>query len=128
MEIIISKSVLPGTVKMAKIVRVNELCAAEDYVESEKQIYEILAHVKEYESENDLQFRHYLKAIEESPSDIEPELRDTLVIEACYQNHFKKALTLAEGLKEKFPAWDPQSVNGAISMLKRGWTPYPYFR
>lgn len=125
---IISKSTRPGTVKMARLVRVNELCDAENFAESEKAINEILVNIEEYKSENGDQFRRYLKAIDESPSDIEPGLRNMLVIEESYQMHLPKALVLAEDLKQRFPIWDQQSVNGAIEMLKLGKLSYLYFR
>lgn len=128
LAIIISKSARPGTVKMAQLARVYELCDAEDFAESRKEINEILVNIEKYKSENDPQFQLYLKTVGQSPSDIEPELRELLVIEESYQMNLEKALVLAEDLKQRFPRWDQQSVNGAIEMLKHGKPSYLYFR
>jgi hypothetical protein len=125
LTVIILKTASPGTAKMAKIQRAVEVFDAEDYTEFEKQTDEIINHIKDYKTETDKQYLQYLELTGMSPSDVEPTFRQMLVMRECYENHFDRALALAEELKKRFPTWDSQSVNGAIEMLKLGKTPYP---
>jgi len=97
----------------------------EDHTGFEKQADEILSHIKEYESEKDKEFLRYLKVVEMRPLEIEPNLRLLMVYEECYDHCLDRALELARELKQKYPAWEPRSVNSEIEMIelyKRGWT------
>jgi len=124
LELIIANATNPGTLKIAKIHRVFDLFEAGNYAASEKQIDEILTHIKEYEEEEDKQYLKFTELMAIPPAELEPELRDMVVIEECYQHHPDKALVWAEELKNKFPTWETQSVNNAINLLKQGKSPY----
>jgi hypothetical protein len=133
LKIISQKTARSGTEKMAKLERAFRLFAEdnEDHTRFEKQADEILGHIKEYESERDQEFLRYLNVLEMRPSEIEPNLRLLVVYEKCYDHHLDKALELAKELKQKYPAWEPRSVNSEIEMIelyKRGWTPENSFR
>ena len=113
---------------MAKLERAFRLYGDEpgDHAEFYGQVNDILSHIGEFESEKDGAFRHYLKVVEMRPSEIEPTLRFLVVREKSYDHQLDKALDLAKELKQRFPTWEPQSVDGAIEMMelyKRGWTP-----
>lgn len=125
LAMIISKTKRPGTIKMAKLLSAAEVFAAEDYTEFERQASEITSHSKDYQAETDKQYLRYLELVEMSPAEVEPTFRQLLVVKECHEEHFNKALVLAEDLKRRFPTWDTRSVNGAIVMLKEGKTPYP---
>jgi len=128
LKIISLKTSEPGTKKMAELERASRLFQDEpgDHTEFYRQVDGILGHIREFESEKGAPFRRYLKLVEMRLSDIEPTLRLLVVNEKGYDHQMDKAIELAKELKRKFPAWDPQSVNGMIEMLelyKRGWTP-----
>jgi hypothetical protein len=127
LKIISQKTGRPGTEKMAKLEWAFRLFAEdnEDHTGFEKQADEILSHIKEYESEKDKEFLRYLKVVEMRPLEIEPNLRLLMVYEECYDHCLDRALELARELKQKYPAWEPRSVNSEIEMIelyKRGWT------
>jgi len=126
LETIVSKTTRPGTAKIAEVERVSALHNAEDYGGFNKQMDEVLGHIKEYEAEKDKQFLSFCKVIETPPSEIEPTLRRMLIIEECHQHHLEKALALAEDLKQKFPQWsNRKGIDGNIHLLKLGKSPYP---
>lgn len=121
---IISKTRRPVTAKIASLQRAFLLPA--DHPEFEKQTDEILAHIKEYESEKDKQFLCYIQIESLSPSDVEPELRRGLIIAECHRHQLGKALALAEELKQKCPQWSKRhNIDGNIAMLKDCRSPYP---
>jgi hypothetical protein len=126
LETIISKTTRPGTAKIAKIERASALHRAEDYGGFEKQMDEILGHIKEYEAEKDKQFLSFCTVTDTPLSEIEPTLRRMLIIEECHQHHLEKALALAEDLKRKFPQWsNRKGIDGNIHLLKLSKSPYP---
>lgn len=126
LEIITSKTTRPGTAKIAKIERAFVLHSAEDYGGFEKQMDEILGHIKEYEVERDKQFLKFCKVIDTRPSEIEPTLRRMRIVEKCHQHHLEEALALAEDLKQEFPQWsNREGIDGNIHLLKLGKSPYP---
>ena len=72
---------------------------------------------------------HARNAFLQIAADLEPEIRIAFVIQACYQSDLKRALRLAEKLRRDFPEWGARrGLNGNISMLRTGRTPYPNFR
>jgi hypothetical protein len=93
---IIQETTRPETAKMARIQSAAELHAAADYAGSARQIDEILAHIKEYQSETGSQFANFLRAEETPQSDLEPTLRQMRLIEECHQHHFESALAAAK--------------------------------
>jgi len=128
LKMISQKTSQHGIERMAKLERAFRLYGDEpgDHTEFYKQANDILSHIGEFESEKDGAFQRYLKVVEMRPSDIEPTLRFLVVNEKGCDHQLDKALDLAKELKQRFPNWEPQSVNGAIEMMelyKRGWTP-----
>jgi hypothetical protein len=128
LKIISQKTTLSGTAKMANIERAGILFLQddEDHSEFEKQADEIIGHAKEYEREKSKPFLLYLETTETKPLDIEPTFRLLIVNEELCAHRQDNALALAKELKNKFPSWETQSVNGQIEMIelyKRGWTP-----
>ena len=125
LERIISRTTQPGTAKIARILRTGYLLQANEWAEFQKQADEILAHIKEYKSENDEQFLRFMKVIKTPPSEEEPTLRQMLVISECHQHHLDRALALAKELKQAFPRWRQREIDGNIHMLELGRSPFP---
>ncbi len=122
---IISRTSRPGTAKTAKLLRAGQLLSAEEYAGFAEQAYDILAHIKEYESEKDKHFLRFADVTETPPAEIEPTLRDMLVVSECHQHHLGKALALAKELKQNFPKWHRREIDGNIDMLEVGRSPFP---
>jgi hypothetical protein len=128
LKMVIQRTSQHGTERMAKLELAFRLYGEEpeDHTDFYGQVNDILNHINEFESEKDAAFRRYLKVRETRPSEIEPTLRLLVVNEKCCDHQLDNALSLAKELKQKFPNWEQQSVNGAIEMMelyKRGWTP-----
>ena len=122
---IVSKTTRPGTARMASLLRVYELFEAEEWVECEKQVQEIVAHIQEYQCDSNKQFRRLLTLMEMRRSEIEPEVRIMLAIGEIHRRDLGAALAQAEELKKDFPIWSRRErMDGAISMLKRGESPW----
>jgi len=97
-----------------------------DDPEGEEQVNDVLAHIREYESERDEQFLRYVKIEGISQSGIEPELRRKLLVKECHQHNFEKALALAKSLKERFPEWSKHyNIDNDMHMLQNHESPYP---
>jgi len=127
LKIISQRTARSETAKTAKLERAFLLFAEDDanHTGFETQAGEILSQIKAYESETGKDFLRYLALAEMRPSEIEPNLRLLGVCEQCYDHHLDQALELALELKQKYPNWEPRSVNGEIEMIelyKRGWT------
>ena len=121
-----------GTEKMAELERAFRLFQIADDARSdeagaaefERQAEGIFNHIKEYESEQDKVFLHYLKVLDMKPAEIEPTLRYLVAYETGYHDRGRQ-LRLARELKQKFPRYDPPGVNSMIEILEleqKGWT------
>jgi hypothetical protein len=126
MKEIATKAADPATAKIATLLRAGDLSNASDWAECEKQLHEIVAHAKEYESETNKNFLSFCKLDRIPVSEIEPFYRIELIANACYEGRLDKALALAEELQQKFPEWSKRErFAGTIDQLKRGRSPYP---
>jgi hypothetical protein len=128
LKTISQKTSCPGTEKMAELERAFALYqeSSDDHAIFYRQADGILTHIRDFKSEKSGPFRRYLQATEIKASEIEPNLRFLVVREKCCDHQQDKALALAKELKQKYPNWEPQSVNGEIEMIElyqSGWTP-----
>lgn len=108
----------PGTVKFAKLERAWTLYQenSNDHADFIKQADEILSHIEEYQA--DKQLRHYLTLMRYPISDLEPDLRLSIVYEEAYGGHLDTALELVKDLKNRFPHWQNRSVDAEIKMIE----------
>jgi len=109
-----------GTEKMAELERAFRLYRDEpgDHTEFYQQVDEILSHIQDFKSEKDGVFQRYLEVAEMRAGDIEPTLRLLAAREKGFDGHLDRALEMARELKQKFPGWEPQSVNSLIEMYE----------
>jgi hypothetical protein len=128
LRVIAQTSTRPGTVKMARLQRAAVLFAEDesDHGAFQEQVAEILNHIKEYETEKDVEYRRYLRFTGVPRPEIEPNFRFLAADEEMYAHQLDRALEMTRVVKDKFPDWKRQSVDSQIEMIglyKRGWTP-----
>lgn len=123
---IITNATSQGTAKIAKLVKSAMLLDADMHEELKILVDDILSNIREYETEQDLQFKKFLEVTETPPSEIEPYLRQKRVISECHQGNLTGALVLAEELQAKYPDWSKRElIHSAIYSLKHSRSPYP---
>lgn len=126
LETISHATAVAGTRKMAELERAFRLYQDEpgDHAEFYSQAEAVLGRIQDFKSERDGAFRRYLQVTELRAEDIEPTLRLLVAREKGMEGQLDQELKLARELKEKFPHWEPQSVNSSIEMTElyqRGW-------
>jgi hypothetical protein len=127
LKVISQKTSCPGTQKMAELERAFALYQERpgDHADFYQQVNNILVGIQDFKSEESGPFRRYLQTEEIKPSEIEPNLRFLVTREKCIDHKQAEALALAKELKQKYPNWESQSVNGEIEMIElyqSGWT------
>jgi hypothetical protein len=120
LKVISQKTSCPGTQKMAELERAFALYQERpgDHADFYQQVNNILARIRDFKSDKSGLFQQYLQTEEIKPSEIEPNLRFLVTREKCIDHKQAEALALAKELKQKYPNWEPKSVNGEIEMIE----------
>lgn len=122
---IAEKAPLAWQQKVARLARAGVLLQAQSWDEYYVLTQGVLSDISSYTSESNAEYLRFLEAGETKPEELEPILRESLIVAACYQGKLDEALKCAEELQVKFSEWSKRNrIQGVINQLKSGHSPY----